>query len=100
MYKTPSTCLLESLLLEVVSNNISWGMGVVSFQHPGELFLQLLLGEVQLISWFDKLPGPEIITINVIIVSISKAIFILHVHCTHALMFKLSTSRDMLVKSW
>ena len=70
--------LLEGLFLEVVSDNISRGMRIISCQDPSQLFLQLLLSELELIWRFDELSWAEIVTVNIIIVSITKTIFILN----------------------
>ena len=70
--------LLEGLFLEVVSDNISRGMRIISCQDPSQLFLQLLLSELELIWRFDELSWAEIVTVNIIIVSITKTVFILN----------------------
>lgn len=73
------TYLLKGLFLEVVSDNIGRGMGVVSRQHPGQLFLQLLFSELELVVRFDELSWTKIVTLSVIIFSITKTIFILYI---------------------
>ena len=72
------TYWLKGLFLEAVSDNIGRGMGVIGGQHPSQLFLELLLSELELVMRFDELSWTKIVTLSIIIVSITKTIFILY----------------------
>ena len=71
------TYLFKGLFFEVVSDNISRGMGVISRQYPGQLLLQLLFSELKLVVRFDELSRTKVVTLGIIIFTISKTIFIL-----------------------
>lgn len=69
--------LFEGLFLEVVSDDIGRGMRVISRQNPRQLFLKLLFSKLKLVMRFNELSWTKIVTITIIVVSITKTVFIL-----------------------
>ncbi len=47
--KRKTRYLFEMLVLEVVANNVSRGMWIVSSEHSSELFLELFLTQLYLV---------------------------------------------------
>ena len=53
LMKVSRTHWFEALFLKVVSHNVTGGVWVVSCEHTGELLLQFLLRELQLVLRWD-----------------------------------------------
>ena len=86
------TYWLKGLFLEAVSDNIGRGMGVIGSQHPSQLFLELLFSKLKLVVRFDELSWTKIVTLSIIIVSITKTIFILYTRLNQCWYFRKGNS--------
>lgn len=53
LMKVSRTHWFEALFLKVVAHNVTGGVWVVSREHTGELLLQFLLRELQLVFRWD-----------------------------------------------